>query len=62
MALRFSYRINSEALNKCSAQPTRQSVLSPSSSEPSNTDQSLKDTKQSMQESPPSCIDLLTSF
>jgi hypothetical protein len=62
MALRFSYRINAEALNQCSAQINRQSVLSPDSTEPSDTNQSLHDTKQSMQESPPSCIDLLTSF
>jgi hypothetical protein len=62
MALRFSYRINAEALNQCSARINRQSDLSPDGSEPSNANQSLHHTKQSMQESPPSCIDLLTSF
>jgi hypothetical protein len=62
MALRFSYRINAEALNECSARINRQSDLSPDCSEPSSANQSLDDTKQSMQESLHSCIDLLTSF
>jgi len=62
MALRLSYRISAEALNNHSVQREQQSVDSHHHSQPTNADQQRHHTEQSMQERPPSCIDLLTSF
>jgi len=62
MALRFSYRINADAPTNGSAQPERQGIDSHHGSQPTDANQPHHDKEQSMQERPPSCIDLLTSF
>ena len=62
MALRFSYRINADAPTNDPAQPERQGIDSHHGSQPTDANQPHHDKEQSMQETPPSCIDLLTSF
>ena len=62
MALRFSYRISAEALNNSSVQPDRQSMDRQQRSQHANAEQPRCYTEESMQETQPSCIDLLTSF
>ena len=62
MALRYSYRISSEALSNGAQQQPGQSAERGRDTEETDIDPRPQHTRASMQKTAASCIDLLTSF